>query len=195
MIDFNVMEVKLKNKQAEVIRVNERMSKGKYVKTVKYNDETYKLCPEPDCLFYKTLDNFTKTNNGYHTKCKKCRSTEGKDLYRNNLERHIYTRWKAINRRLKPGHQCTFEDFSTFFKTAKCPYTGKTPLEEFNDPHPNVNLRVEIDHIVAVAEGGSSKIENLQVIPKVINSIKRNSTPAQFRETLNFLAQFSGAKR
>jgi hypothetical protein len=198
MIDYNVMDSLLKSRQAELIKVSERMSKGKYIKTVKYNGEIYKLCPEPDCLFYKTLNNFTfiKSHGGYHTKCKKCRNSEWKNKYYNDLDRHIYARWSSIVTRVDTKRErCSLEEFRVFFNNAKCPYTGRTLVEEFNNPNPNKMLQLEIDHIVPVTKGGGSTIDNLHVMPKVINQIKRNSTPAEFRETLNFLSQFAGVKK
>lgn len=200
MIDVSLMNLKIKNKEVEVLKVNERISNGFYVKTVKLNDQSYKLCPgtsDHPCGFYQTLEQFTwiKSSNAYHTLCKTCRRKKTLEKYYTDPKTHIYTRWRAINRSIKKEDKCTLEEFSKFFYEAKCAYTGRTLYEEFIEPTKNPNLRLVIDHIRPVSKGGSSRIENLQVIPKVINVIKQDVSHSEYRETLEFLTKFASSRK
>lgn len=195
MIDIHLMNLKIKNNEAEVLKTNERMSNGLYIKTVKFDGIVYKICPE--CKFYHILDRFTwnKSSNNYHPDCKSCRAKKVSQKYNENINDHIRQRMYAINFKVKnTKNKCNLIEFTDFFKTAKCQYTGKSLMDEFLNPNTNPNLQLEIDHIVPVSKGGTSKINNLQVLPKVVNTLKRDCSPSEYRETLNFLSKFIGLK-
>ena len=192
MIDSKVMEIKLKQGEAKLIKVSERKSKkyGVYIKVAELNGVKYKICPS--CNFYLTLDRFTKLSNGsYHVKCKACRSTESKQKYYRDIDTHLRIRLHTINKRVKKDKdKCTLQEFREFFFNAKDPFTNRTLYDDWVNPHPNPNLRLEVDHIIPTSEGGGSKPDNLQVVPKFYNALKKDCSSEQLRETLDFIAKF-----
>lgn len=180
------MDRKIKSGEVEVVKKNKRKVEGKYILTVKFNNFEYKLCP--DCNYYKKIMCFTKTVNGFHLKCKDCRTKELKVDYRINIDTQIRHRWYAIKKRSKEF--CSKEEFTYFFYNEKCPYTNRTLYDDFINPHKNKLFRLEIDHIKSISEGGSSKIENLRVVPKFINQAKKDATSSEWNEVENYLFKF-----
>lgn len=190
MIEYNLMENKIAQKEAVVIKKNQTKSKRNnvHIKFVEYGENTYKLCPV--CMSYQILVNFyQRKDQSYYSDCYNCRRKKSSKDYDSNVDYYIRIRLQSINKRAKSkGGECTLDEFKTFFYNAKDPHTGQTLYDDWKNPNPNPNLRLEIDHIIPLSSGGSSKPNNLQVFTKAVNRIKGDCTPEQFRETLDFIS-------
>lgn len=192
MISYEVMEFKIRNGEATLISEAQRAVNGYKIKTVLLGDRHYKLCADPCCLFYKPLSDFTfhKKAKKYIAKCKRCRANQYRKDYREEMKKHIYHRWYAINQ--KTEVTCTREEFERLFTEERCQFTGRTLAEDFYNPHPNRLMRLEVDHKHPIREGGGSNIENLHVVPKFYNRLKQDGSEREMREIFNLLGGIFG---
>lgn len=182
MVPKSLMEKKIKQKQVKVLKVNERMVNGVYIKTVLYNNAEYKLCSE--CKHYLLSQSFTKP----HNICKACRNHKEKERRDGNFRAKIYPRWRRMIQDIDTEY-CSFEEFYEFAKTHKCIFTNRTLEEDHNNPSPNKLLRLEVDHIIPRSKNGNSKIENLQVVPYFWNRLKASASAQECDEVIGLLRE------
>jgi CRISPR/Cas system Type II protein with McrA/HNH and RuvC-like nuclease domain len=181
MIPQIVMDNKIKNKEANVIKVNERIVNGLYPKVVKYNGKIYLICVS--CKHYLTQNRFT----GRHRKCKTCRNNQSRSLRKAEFNVSMRERWRALKQRCDT--HCTFEEFLEFANNDKCVFTGRTLKEDFEEPSKNILLRLEVDHIIPKSESKDASIENLQVVPRFWNRLKSTATANDCEEVIRCLRE------
>lgn len=182
MVPKSVMDNKIKQKQVEVLKVNERIANGVYIKTVLYNNSEYKLCSE--CKHYLLKQSFTKNQNA----CKSCRNKKEKERRDSNFRAKIYPRWRRMIHEIDTEY-CSFEEFYEFAKTQMCIFTNRTLEDDFINPSPNKLLRLEVDHIIPKSKNGNSKIENLQVVPYFWNRLKSSASAQDCDEVIGLLRE------
>jgi 5-methylcytosine-specific restriction endonuclease McrA len=181
LIPKSAIDRKIKDKKVMVLRTSERATNGIYTKEILYNDRKYKLCV--DCKHYLSLESFTLP----HAKCKKCRNKRSREKRKVDFRDSMYYRWKSqVN-----GFEvfCSFEEFLEWVETAKCIFTGRTLKEDFENPHQNKLLRLEVDHIIARSKGGHSLTSNMQIVPSFWNRLKSTGTNEECTEVVEYLRE------
>lgn len=179
------MEELIKCGEVEIIKKSERFN-SKNIKRmlIKIEDVMYLTCSH--CGMYLTLDNFGNSNistfANKHNYCFQCRNNKERNNYSTNFEKHLYHRYFSLKVHTdKYKSIClSYEQFKDFAETVKEPMFNLTLKEAFDL---GLGNQFEIEHKIALFNGGTSLSENLFLSHKSFNRLKGTMS---VEETIEF---------
>ncbi|MGP4073793.1 hypothetical protein ACTWQB_14715 [Piscibacillus sp. B03] len=183
MIEVAVVNKMINDGLVNVIWESQRCSPISNIKskTISYGSHKYKLCVA--CGVYRNLNNYTPnavSQDGKVSICKDCRNQREKGYYQEFIK-NTQARWSSLKQ--ETGIEtCSLDEFREFCKHEKCKITNRTIEQDIENQSINNGLRLWISRKIPVSLGGSSHVDNLEVLPRFISHGVSGLSPAEYSE-------------